>query len=125
MIINKSSAQNNFYSLEVHINGLKSNKGKVLLKLSDNKNKLTNKKSAKINNKSCTLIFINLKEGKYLFSYFHDENSNNKLDSNWLGIPSEGYGFSNNALSKFGYPSIKDRLFIINKNTTITLTISY
>jgi uncharacterized protein (DUF2141 family) len=40
--------------------------------------------------------FENLKPGTYAVMIMHDENSNGKLDSNILGIPKEGYGFSNN-----------------------------
>ncbi|MBN1250670.1 MAG: DUF2141 domain-containing protein, partial [Bacteroidales bacterium] len=83
------------------------------------------KKSLKIINKQCVFIINNLKSGKYSIIYFHDENENEKLDTNWLGIPREGYGFSNNASSKFGPPPIKDRLFDINKNIKIILTINY
>ncbi|MBE9468293.1 MAG: DUF2141 domain-containing protein [Bacteroidetes bacterium] len=125
MVVSKSSAQTHLYSLEIQIVGLKSNTGKILLQLFTNKNKIISKKHAKINNKKCTLSIKNLKLGNYLVNYFHDENENKKLDSNWLGIPSEGYGFSNNASGTFGIPSIKDRLFNINRNTIITLTINY
>ena len=125
MIINKTSAQTNLYSLEIQIIELKNNKGTVLLQLSDNQNELISKTRAKINNKKCTIIIHNLKSEEYFVNYFHDENENKKLDTNWLGIPSEGYGFSNNALSTFGPPSVEDRLFNINKNTTIVLTINY
>jgi uncharacterized protein (DUF2141 family) len=40
--------------------------------------------------------FENLPPGPYAVQVMHDENDNGKLDSNFLGIPSEGYGFSNN-----------------------------
>lgn len=43
-----------------------------------------------------TLDFPDLPPGKYAVQVMHDENGNNKLDANFLGIPSEGYGFSNN-----------------------------
>jgi uncharacterized protein (DUF2141 family) len=43
-----------------------------------------------------TLNFPDLPPGKYAVQVMHDENGNNKLDANFLGIPSEGYGFSNN-----------------------------
>ena len=78
-----------------------------------------------IKNHSCSISISNLIQGKYSIRYFHDENGNDKLDPNWFGIPSEGYGFSNNASSIFGMPAIKDRLFYINKNTEIFLKINY
>jgi uncharacterized protein (DUF2141 family) len=43
-----------------------------------------------------TLTFSDLKPGTYAVMVMHDENGNGKLDSNMLGIPKEGYGFSNN-----------------------------
>lgn len=43
-----------------------------------------------------TFKFANLPAGQYAVQVMHDQNDNDKLDSNFLGIPSEGYGFSNN-----------------------------
>ena len=43
-----------------------------------------------------TISFADLAPGTYAVLVMHDENGNGKLDSNILGIPKEGYGFSNN-----------------------------
>ena len=43
-----------------------------------------------------THVFESLPPGKYAVMVIHDENENGKLDSNFMGIPSEGYGFSQN-----------------------------
>lgn len=40
--------------------------------------------------------FTDLPPGDYAVSVMHDENGNGKLDSNFMGMPTEGYGFSNN-----------------------------
>ncbi len=40
--------------------------------------------------------FEDLAPGKYALQVMHDENDNGELDSNFLGIPTEGYGFSQN-----------------------------
>lgn len=122
---NISIAQNNSHSLKIQIVGLISNNGKVLLQLFNNKNEIIAKETAIINNKRCSISIPNLKQGKYSIRYFHDENDNDKLDTNWFGIPIEGYGFSNNAVSMFGTPSIKDRLFNISNNKKILLKIKY
>jgi uncharacterized protein (DUF2141 family) len=42
------------------------------------------------------LKFSDLPDGMYAVQVLHDENGNDQLDSNFLGIPTEGYGFSNN-----------------------------
>ena len=42
---------------------------------------------------------------------FHDENMNQKLDKDFVGIPKEGYGASNNPKKKIGPPSFEDASF--------------
>lgn len=42
------------------------------------------------------VVFADLAPGQYALRLMHDENSNGKLDSNFVGMPTEGYGFSNN-----------------------------
>jgi uncharacterized protein (DUF2141 family) len=49
--------------------------------------------------------------GTYAISCFHDVNDNGKLDTNLLGIPSEPYGFSNNARPKFRAPNWSETKF--------------
>ena len=49
--------------------------------------------------------FADIPPGTYALAVIHDENSNGKLDTNWLGIPTEGYGFSNDAKALLGAPS--------------------
>ena len=67
-------------------------------------------KAQSINGKT-TLLFANLPEGDYAVTAFLDENSNNKLDSNLFGIPTELYGFSRNARGLAGPPSFADAAF--------------
>ena len=61
--------------------------------------------------------FKQIPDGIYAVSVFHDENSNNKLDKNFLGIPKEGYGFSNNAKATPFSPSFNDAKFKISTQT--------
>ena len=42
------------------------------------------------------VLKFNLPAGSYAVQVLHDENDNGKMDANFMGIPSEGYGFSNN-----------------------------
>lgn len=48
--------------------------------------------------------FKDLPAGTYAFVAFADENSNGKLDTNLVGMPTERYGFSNNVMGLFGPP---------------------
>jgi uncharacterized protein (DUF2141 family) len=43
-----------------------------------------------------TFVFTDLKPGAYAVLITHDENGNGQLDTNAMGMPLEGYGFSNN-----------------------------
>lgn len=122
--LNNNIVRKGHFVLKVQVIGLKNNKGKILLQVFNEKDEPIIGKTATIHNKECNIFIPDLKQGKYSIRYFHDENGNEKLDTNWLGLPKEGYGFSNNATSMFGTPSIKDRLFIVKSNKNIVLKVS-
>lgn len=61
--------------------------------------------------KDASFKFSDIKPGKYAISVIHDENYNGKLDTNWLGIPKEGYGFSSGAEVTLSAPSFSDAVF--------------
>jgi len=71
---------------------------------------------------SHSLIFTDLTMGEYAIKVFHDENSNGVLDTNILGIPSEGYGFSNNG-GTFGPASFDEAKISVTSDTAITIHI--
>lgn len=54
--------------------------------------------------------------GEYAIAVYHDKNANGKLDTNFLGIPKERYGFSNNARGKFGPASWNDSNFTFSSD---------
>ncbi len=49
-----------------------------------------------IDGNHAVLRFDNLPMGRYAVAVIHDENSNKKLDRNFLRVPKEGFGFANN-----------------------------
>lgn len=55
--------------------------------------------------------------GQYAIGVIHDKNSNNRLDTNFLGIPTEGYGFSNSA----SRPNFDKAKINITDNQTINI----
>ena len=64
--------------------------------------------------------------GRYSVAIYHDENGNKKFDRNFLGIPSEGYGFSNNPGFRFGKPEQKETLFAAEQEmTSVRISILY
>ncbi|MCM4171819.1 DUF2141 domain-containing protein [Arenibacter sp. TNZ] len=62
-----------------------------------------------------------LPKGEYAMAIFHDENENDKLDTNWLGIPKEPIAFSNAKLKTFGPPSYKECAFNLNKDLELKM----
>ena len=67
--------------------------------------------------------FEDIPPGTYALAVIHDENMNGKLDTNWLGIPKEGYGFSNGAKALLHAPSFSAASFQYDGGT-LDLTIS-
>ena len=53
-----------------------------------------------------TACFALTAPGYYAVALFHDENGDHHLNTNALGIPTEGYGFSNNPTLYFGPPDL-------------------
>ena len=49
-----------------------------------------------------------IKDGEYSIAVYHDVNDNGKMDSGLFGIPTEKYGFSNNAKGFMGAPSFEN-----------------
>lgn len=64
-----------------------------------------------------TVVFEDVPDGTYAFSVIHDENRNGELDSNMIGIPREGFGFSNDAMGTFGPPSFEKSAFVLKKES--------
>ncbi len=112
-------------TLTVEIEALRNNDGKILLKLNNETEEILKGLSEKIAENKCTVVIKDLKPGKYAFQYFHDENMDEKLNTNFMGIPKEGYGFSNNAKGKFGPPSFDKMIFELAKSDTLKCTPTY
>jgi uncharacterized protein (DUF2141 family) len=113
------------YKLTIEVGPLRNNNGEVLLELNNEKGEKVGGYAASIVDKRCTIIVENLNSGKYAFRYFHDENKNKKLDTNLIGMPKEGFGFSNNAKGKFGPPSFRQMIFNVNQDNLIKCKPSY
>lgn len=68
------------------------------------------------------VIFANLSSGRHAVMLYHDQNDNGELDANMLGIPSESYGFSNDA-GRLGRPAFDEAAFDVDGDTTIEITL--
>jgi uncharacterized protein (DUF2141 family) len=71
---------------------------------------------------SVNVTFDNLSPGNYAVSAYQDINSNKKLDTNFVGKPTEPNGFSQDARGIFGPPSFADAQIVLadtDQNITI------
>lgn len=80
--------------------------------------------TAKIPAESATVstVLTELKSGEYAVKIFHDENSNGQLDTNMVGMPKEGYGFSNNG-GRFGPASFDEAKVTVDQDTKIAINL--
>ena len=116
-IVMASKGQN---TLTINVINLNSNKGAVVLELSDSNKTLVKGVTKEINNYCSEITIEKLPTGHYSFRYFHDINNNENLDTRFF-IPKEGFGFSNNATGKFGPPDHEETLFWVENDTTVTV----
>ena len=126
VLISVTLSQTDAYDITVTIENLKSNEGKVLVGLYNSKEDFLSKEFmgevVTISENSCAVTFIDVPKGIYAVSYVHDENENGKMDTNFVGIPKEDYGCSNNAKGFMSAPKWEDAKFELNK--TIELFIN-
>jgi uncharacterized protein (DUF2141 family) len=70
-------------------------------------------------------ISVELAAGEYAVTVIHDENADGKLDTNLIGIPTEGFGFSNNPKVFFGPPTFNKTKLNVNGPTQINIMMKY
>ena len=64
-----------------------------------------------ISDAKAEIDFTGIPPGKYALVCYHDENNNGKFDRNVLGMPKEGYGFSNNVKPRLSAPNFNQCAF--------------
>lgn len=120
------NAQKN-YSITVEFSGMKSNKGNLYVALYNKKDDFLKKEYkgviVEIKNKKATAVFKELPKGKYAVSAFHDANDNKKMDTNFIGIPKEPIGISNNARGFMGPPKFKKANFLVDKHLSLSILV--
>nr|WP_299382570.1 DUF2141 domain-containing protein [Allomuricauda sp.] len=70
---------------------------------------------------SVEVVLENLPDGEYALAIFHDKNGNDKLDTNWLGIPTEKVAFSKAKMKTFGPPKYEECRFKVSGDTEINI----
>lgn len=119
----------NSYDLTLNISNIKSKKGFLEVGLFNKEkgflkeNNQFLKKKIKVSGLNTKITFSNLPKGDYAIAVYHDANGNNICDTNILGIPTEGYGFSNNFKPKLSAPKFSQTKFLMDKNKDIHISL--
>lgn len=116
------------YSLTIEFSGIHPKHGNIVVALYRPKDRFperdTRYKYLIIHPKNQThicAVFSNLPKDKYAIAAYLDENKNLYLDKNLVGYPTEKFGFSNNARSKFSAPSFEMAAFDLNNDKKIQI----
>lgn len=112
-------------TIHIHVHGIKSAAGslKAVLYGPDPKSFLVkgekaDKEREPAKKGSMTLCVAAPMEGKYAVVVYHDENDNHKFDRNWIGLPTEGFGVSNNPSLFLAAPKFEELSFEVNGEVT-------
>ena len=117
--------------LTVTVEGLPSDKGKVSLGLYQKGDGFPDgKASYEVDVPAAqghiAYVFKNLPPGRYALTGFHDENNNGKMDYSFIGIPKEGFVFSNDAKPGLSSPSFDAcAIDVADKPIAITVHIQH
>jgi len=118
--------------LRIEVTNLRSSKGFVLVSLynnakdfPENAERAVGKTRVAIQGGKAIASFSDLPQGKYAAAILHDQNDNLKMDFNAVGIPKEGYGFSNNAKGMFGPPAFAKAAFQVDGEKQIVIKATY
>jgi uncharacterized protein (DUF2141 family) len=123
----KLSAQT--HSLTIQVTNIKNDKGKIGIAIYNSEKDFLKKhyeaKSTKAMMGQATIVVENLPIGYYAISLIHDANENDKMDTNLIGIPKEGFGFSNNVMGTFGPPSFEKAKVEVRSDKSISILLKY
>jgi uncharacterized protein (DUF2141 family) len=116
----RAAASDEVSTLTVQVTGARNDRGQVALLVfrdpagyPDDPRRALRSHVAPLKDRSTTVLVRDLPPGRYVVTLIHDENRNGKLDTNILGIPTEGYGFSNNPKVGLSAPAFGACTFVV------------
>lgn len=116
-------------SLTLNIKNLKSENGSIRIAIWDQAQGFPKDYTTSIEQvsiaatKDAQITLKNLKTARYAIAVFHDANNDEDLNTNRLGIPSEGFGFSNNPRIILGPPTYRKCNFKVTEGQNVTKNI--
>jgi len=117
-------------TLKINVENVKSSDGTLLLQVMQGEAQFNAEQKPAVSlsepAKEGTITFVtrDLPPGEYAVRVMHDENDNFKLDANFMGIPKEPWGFSNNATGRFGPPGWDAVKFSVPDMTVVNIKLN-
>jgi uncharacterized protein (DUF2141 family) len=125
ILFSMSFSENN-QTLTLDIKGISGKKGNIHVGIYRKKDRFPETNGTfknKIVSAEQQEIAITLPKDTYAIAVFWDENKNGKMDKNMFGVPTEKYGFSNNARGTFSAPSFEEASFQLQNDRKLSITI--
>lgn len=137
-LVAQKESQTTSYVLTLTVSGIKKTKGFLLIAVFDNAEDYENdgnkgndngsyaikKIKIPVKEKTQTVEIEGLDFGSYGIKLYQDINDNGSLDKNFLGIPMEPFGFSNNAQATFSAPDFEETVFDFDGNAAIKIKLN-
>lgn len=113
----------------VEIRNFKNDRGTCIVSLYDNARAFSGKGEpmhtlrVPVAGRSASAAFEAIPAGRYAIAVVHDANNNNRFDTNFIGIPTEGYGASQNKLPFAAAPKFEENTFLVGAGTHTSVNI--
>jgi len=111
-------------TIEVRVSGVSAAKGKVAVAVCDKATFLkdcVHSTTAPATEGETVVTLKNVPAGNWAVLAYQDANNNGKLDRNFVGMPTEKYGFSRDARGSFGPPDFAEAAFAVSGETVSTV----
>ena len=105
--------------IEVRVHGVRSDAGELVVVLyGDNPDEFLRRRMARervpAHHGSVTVRMPAPRPGTYAVAVYHDENGNRKFDKSMIGLPTEGFGLSNNPVVRYRAPQLAEVAFAVS-----------
>ena len=130
LLIHFGNAQSHF-DLKVRVTKLDNNRGVVQLGLYNTATKFPKVGKTykmvrlKLEGSQRVYTFKDTPRGRYALAIYHDMNDNRTCDTNFFGVPTEAYAFSNNVRPRFSAPSFQSCSFLLDGQREVKIKMVY
>lgn len=119
-------------SITLEVTGFRNDDGWLLIYLFDSDEtfpgeyaEALRKMVCPIESQASTTELLDVPPGTYAISAIHDEDGNGELRTNFIGIPKEGVGSSNDPAPRMGPPRWEDARFELDADRSLSIELQY